>query len=90
MYFQATIGLAQTHANDLNALKVIYSSLGLICKVFFSLNYQDLPEFFEDSMETWMTNFHTLLASNVQGLDSHVGSLFIVLISLFFNLLIHF
>lgn len=67
----ATIELAQTHANDLNALKVIYSSLGLICKVFFSLNYQDLPEFFEDSMETWMTNFHTLLTSNVQGLESH-------------------
>uniref|UniRef100_A0AAU7BNY5 Exportin-2 n=1 Tax=Propylea japonica TaxID=158624 RepID=A0AAU7BNY5_9CUCU len=67
----ATIELAQTHANDLNALKIIYSSLGLICKVFFSLNYQDLPEFFEDSMQTWMTHFHTLLTSNVQGLESH-------------------
>ncbi|XP_044745803.1 exportin-2 [Coccinella septempunctata] len=67
----ATIKLAETHANDLNALRIIYSSLGLICKVFFSLNYQDLPEFFEDSMETWMTNFHTLLTTNVQGLESH-------------------
>ncbi|KAK9881974.1 hypothetical protein WA026_018163 [Henosepilachna vigintioctopunctata] len=66
----ATIALAETHANDRNALTVIYSSLGLICKIFFSLNYQDLPEFFEDNMATWMTHFHTLLTTNIQCLES--------------------
>uniref|UniRef100_A0A8C1MIP3 Exportin-2 n=1 Tax=Cyprinus carpio TaxID=7962 RepID=A0A8C1MIP3_CYPCA len=59
--FKATIDLCQTHATDINALKVLFSSLTLISKLFYSLNFQDLPEFFEDNMETWMTNFHNLL-----------------------------
>uniref|UniRef100_A0A7N8X746 Exportin-2 n=1 Tax=Mastacembelus armatus TaxID=205130 RepID=A0A7N8X746_9TELE len=59
--FKATIELCQTHASDVNALKVLFSSLTLISKLFYSLNFQDLPEFFEDNMETWMTNFHCLL-----------------------------
>uniref|UniRef100_UPI0035900396 exportin-2 n=1 Tax=Myxine glutinosa TaxID=7769 RepID=UPI0035900396 len=59
--FKVTIGLCNTHGTDANALKILFSSLILISKVFFSLNFQDLPEFFEDNMESWMTNFHTLL-----------------------------
>ncbi|KAG8567511.1 hypothetical protein GDO81_013658 [Engystomops pustulosus] len=59
--FQATIGLCNTHATDVGALKILFSSLILIAKLFYSLNFQDLPEFFEDNMETWMTNFHSLL-----------------------------
>lgn len=63
--FRATMELTVTHAENVAALKVIYSSLLLICKIFYSLNYQDLPEFFEDNMETWMKHFHTLLTANV-------------------------
>uniref|UniRef100_A0A8C7GPG5 Exportin-2 n=1 Tax=Oncorhynchus kisutch TaxID=8019 RepID=A0A8C7GPG5_ONCKI len=59
--FKATIELCQTHATDINALKILFSSLTLISKLFYSLNFQDLPEFFEDNMETWMSNFHNLL-----------------------------
>uniref|UniRef100_A0A4X2JNK3 Exportin-2 n=1 Tax=Vombatus ursinus TaxID=29139 RepID=A0A4X2JNK3_VOMUR len=59
--FKATIELCSTHANDASALKVLFSSLILIAKLFYSLNFQDLPEFFEDNMETWMNNFHNLL-----------------------------
>ncbi|KAG9332670.1 hypothetical protein JZ751_014768 [Albula glossodonta] len=59
--FKTTIELCQTHSTDVNALKVLFSSLTLISKLFYSLNFQDLPEFFEDNMETWMTNFHNLL-----------------------------
>ncbi|KAJ8973541.1 hypothetical protein NQ317_019292 [Molorchus minor] len=66
----ATMNLAQVHANDVNALKVIYNSLVLICKVFFSLNFQDLPEFFEDNMQIWMSNFHTLLTADVKCLQT--------------------
>ncbi|KAJ8926069.1 hypothetical protein NQ315_009924 [Exocentrus adspersus] len=66
----ATMNLAQTHANDVNALKIIYNSLMLICKVFYSLNFQDLPEFFEDNMEVWMTNFHAMLTADVKCLQS--------------------
>ncbi|XP_045151350.1 exportin-2 [Echinops telfairi] len=59
--FKATIELCNTHANDVSALRILFSSLILISKLFYSLNFQDLPEFFEDNMETWMNNFHTLL-----------------------------
>ena len=40
MHFQATMELANKHAADPVALKVIFSSLLLICKIFFSLNAQ--------------------------------------------------
>ncbi|KAK2157652.1 hypothetical protein LSH36_187g00016 [Paralvinella palmiformis] len=62
--FNATMDLASKHASDPNALKVIFSSLVLICKIFYSLNFQDLPEFFEDNMATWMAHFHTLLTTD--------------------------
>lgn len=37
---QATMDLAKKHASDPSALKVIFSSLVLICKIFYSLNFQ--------------------------------------------------
>lgn len=72
------MSLTQTHANDVNALKIIYSSLVLICKVFYSLNFQDLPEFFEDNIQIWMSNFHTLLTAEVKSLQSSVSLCFAV------------
>jgi len=47
--------------NDPAGLKLIFSSLTLTCKIFRSLNAQDFPEEFEDTMEIWMTHFLTLL-----------------------------
>lgn len=32
-----------------------------MCRIFFSLNWQDLPEFFEDSIAEWMGQFEALL-----------------------------
>uniref|UniRef100_A0A3Q3F9K2 Exportin-2 n=1 Tax=Labrus bergylta TaxID=56723 RepID=A0A3Q3F9K2_9LABR len=72
--FKATIELCQTHATDVNALKVLFSSLTLISKLFYSLNFQDLPEFFEDNMETWMTNFHGLLTLDNKLLQTNLVS----------------
>ncbi|XP_058804999.1 exportin-2 [Phymastichus coffea] len=68
--FLATMNLTQVHASNIEALKVIYNSLTILCKVFYSLNYQDLPEFFEDNMEVWMSNFHNLLIVNVPSLQT--------------------
>uniref|UniRef100_A0A1B6CNE8 Exportin-2 n=1 Tax=Clastoptera arizonana TaxID=38151 RepID=A0A1B6CNE8_9HEMI len=68
--FVATMNLATVHANSPDALRVIYNSLLLICKIFYSLNFQDLPEFFEDNMEIWMSNFHTLLVVDVKCLQT--------------------
>ncbi|KAK0052093.1 exportin-2 [Biomphalaria pfeifferi] len=60
--FKATMNLATTHANDPKALKVIFGSILLICKIFYSLNFQDLPEHFEDNMKVWMDYFLALLS----------------------------
>ncbi|KAG8240424.1 hypothetical protein J437_LFUL003138 [Ladona fulva] len=77
--FVATMNLTTVHANNVELLKVLYSSLTIICKVFYSLNFQDLPEFFEDNMQTWMSNFHTLLNTDIKELrteeDEEVGPL---------------
>ncbi|XP_052777226.1 exportin-2-like [Mya arenaria] len=60
--FNSTMELAKTHTQDPNALKVIFSSIVLECKIFYSLNFQDIPEHFEDNMQIWMTNFLQLLS----------------------------
>ncbi|CAG9793023.1 unnamed protein product [Diatraea saccharalis] len=68
--FLATIDLTTKHADNPQALLIIYGSLVLICKVFYSLNYQDLPEFFEDNMPIWMPNLLNLLQVKVPCLES--------------------
>ncbi|XP_026320326.1 exportin-2 isoform X2 [Hyposmocoma kahamanoa] len=69
--FVATLELRNTHADNPQALKVIYGSLVLICKVFYSLNFQDLPEYFEDNMPIWMPNLLNLLQVKVPCLESN-------------------
>lgn len=39
------MNLTKIHEANVQALKVIYGSLVLVCKVFHSLNSQDLPQF---------------------------------------------
>lgn len=39
----------------------------------FSIFKQDLPEFFEDNMDTWMTNFHILLTLDNKLLQTNVS-----------------
>ncbi|KAL5962870.1 Exportin-2 [Taenia solium] len=48
----------------------VMHALLLVCKIFLSLNCQDLPEFFEDNMGQWMGIFHQLL-----NLDSQITEL---------------
>ncbi|XP_050356310.1 exportin-2 [Nymphalis io] len=68
--FVALIDLAKKNNNVPHALKIIYNSLVLTCKVFYSLNYQDLPEFFEDNMPVWMPNLLNLLQEKVPCLET--------------------
>lgn len=37
------------------------AALRSMCRIFYSLNYQDLPEYFEDHMPEWMGGFAKLL-----------------------------
>ncbi|XP_076182593.1 chromosome segregation 1 [Ptiloglossa arizonensis] len=68
--FIATINLTEVHAYNVDALKVVFSSLLILSKVFYSLNFQDLPEYFEDNMDIWMNNFHNLLFISVPFLQT--------------------
>eukprot|EP01041_Mallomonas_annulata_P009929 gene9929-20647_t len=45
------------HANDKASLLIIMETLALMTRIYFSLNWQDIPEFFEDHINDWMTEF---------------------------------
>ncbi|XP_071494645.1 exportin-2-like [Diadema antillarum] len=62
--FNGTMDLAEAHKDNKESTTTLYDSLTLISKIFYSLNYQDLPEYFEDNMETWMTHFLKLLTGD--------------------------
>lgn len=62
--FVKTVDLAKSHAGNAEALKVIFGSLALCAKIFYSLNVQDLPDVIEDNLSLWMTNFSDLLSVN--------------------------
>ncbi|CAG0901076.1 unnamed protein product [Cyprideis torosa] len=59
--FVATIDLTVQKSADIQSLNVLVSSLVLMAEIFYCLNYQDLPEFFEDNMNIWMSKFLELL-----------------------------
>lgn len=78
--FQSTMQLASQHTDNPPALQVLFSSLLLICKIFYSLTSQDLPDqFAEGNLEPWMNHFHTLLTTSNEHLetdgDEEAGSL---------------
>ncbi|KAF8733712.1 hypothetical protein HU200_014558 [Digitaria exilis] len=54
---------ASTTATPLE-LRPVFECLRLCCEIFYSLNSIDLPEFFEDNMRQWMTEFRTFLTTS--------------------------
>eukprot|EP00158_Paraphelidium_tribonemae_P005960 Partr_v1_DN27606_c1_g1_i2_m64926 putative CSE1 chromosome segregation 1-like (yeast) len=60
--FINTDRLIGENAGDGQALQVLFGCLHLLCKVFYSLNSQDLPAFFEDNMKSFMPLFLKYLA----------------------------
>lgn len=61
--FLATVEMAGNPGLDAGMLHNVYTTLHLISKVFYSLNFQDLPEFFEEHIKEWFGGFHTLLTA---------------------------
>ncbi|GAX23712.1 hypothetical protein FisN_12Hh289 [Fistulifera solaris] len=51
-------------SNDAAQLKIYLECLSIMCRIFYSLNYQDLPEFFEDHMAEFMEEFTKYLKYN--------------------------
>lgn len=59
-------------------LKPRFESQRLCCRIFYSLNFQDLPEFFEDHMNEWMTEMQKYLTTNYPALESSADGLAVV------------
>jgi exportin-2 (importin alpha re-exporter) len=53
--------LIDQNASNKMALSILLENLLLLVKIFYSLNSQDLPEFFEDHMSKFMEFFHKYL-----------------------------
>ncbi|KAI6659428.1 Exportin-2-like [Oopsacas minuta] len=77
--FVTTIELCQTHKEDIKVISILYESVLLCTKIFHSLNYQELPDHFEENMQVWMEIFHQLLQLENQlvetDIDTEVGVL---------------
>jgi exportin-2 (importin alpha re-exporter) len=43
---------------------LIVGALRIMARIFFSLNWQDLPEYFEDHIQEWMTEFLSYFSYN--------------------------
>ncbi|KQK03472.1 exportin-2 [Brachypodium distachyon] len=64
--FLSTSRRLQASAAAANPLEVrpVFECLRLCCEIFYSLNSVDLPEFFEDHMREWMTEFRAFLTTS--------------------------
>ncbi|KAI6702616.1 hypothetical protein NL676_011752 [Syzygium grande] len=50
-------------------LRPLFESQRLCCRIFYSLNVQELPEFFEDHMAEWMGEFQKYLTTRYPALE---------------------
>jgi len=55
-----------SNINNPQAIQFLFTSLKIICNIFYSLNAVDLPEQFEDNLETWMNGFIKFLNFQTQ------------------------
>ncbi|RGB41994.1 exportin-2-like protein [Rhizophagus diaphanus] len=67
---QATDALITQYANDKPQLQTLSQTLLLLLKLFYDLNWQDLPPFFEDNKDECMSFLHKYLTYNNPLLDS--------------------
>ncbi|KAJ2471807.1 importin-alpha export receptor, partial [Coemansia sp. RSA 2320] len=68
--FVATDKLIDEHAGNRAALQILLHSLMLLCQIYYDLNCQDLPPFFEDNMAEFMQTFHKYLVYTNPNVDS--------------------
>mmetsp|Transcript_1960 Transcript_1960/g.4575 ORF Transcript_1960/g.4575 Transcript_1960/m.4575 type:complete len:987 (-) Transcript_1960:193-3153(-) len=55
------IAMVPQQAGNKQVLDVLFQTLELVARLFYDLNFQDIPEVFEDNLDTWMAGFHQLL-----------------------------
>jgi exportin-2 (importin alpha re-exporter) len=59
--YKHTSALIDAAGNDKERLLVLLETQRLMSRIFFSLNWQEIPEYFEDHMAEWMTEFAKFL-----------------------------
>ncbi|KAF5181614.1 Exportin-2 [Thalictrum thalictroides] len=72
--------IEQTSKSGGNAatLRPLFESQRLCCRIFYSLNFQELPEFFEDHMREWMGEFLKYLTTAYPALESSADGMALV------------
>ncbi|XP_027115455.2 exportin-2 [Coffea arabica] len=75
--FQRTASLIDhavaSGAANAATLRPYIESQRLCCRIFYSLNFQELPEFFEDHMSEWMVEFKKYLTVTYPALEDSSG-----------------
>jgi exportin-2 (importin alpha re-exporter) len=61
------------NGNNLEDVVRILEILRLIVRIFYSLNWQDIPEYFEDNLNVWMPQFATYLTYENAAVTSGAG-----------------
>ncbi|PIA33874.1 hypothetical protein AQUCO_03900017v1 [Aquilegia coerulea] len=66
------------NARATTCLRPLFESQRLCCRIFYSLNYHGLPEFFEDHMREWMGEFLKYLRTTYPDLESSADGMALV------------
>eukprot|EP01018_Ginkgo_biloba_P023988 Gb_25747 [translate_table: standard] len=61
--FLRTGQLIRANSQSATVLRPLFECQRLCCRIFYSLNFQELPEFFENHMKEWMGEFCVYLTS---------------------------
>ncbi|KAJ3119632.1 Exportin-2 [Physocladia obscura] len=69
-FFKATDALVDSNSGNPKALAVLFNSILLLTKIFYSLNCQEYPEFFEDNHEALMALLKKYLLYNNPALET--------------------
>ena len=67
--FKAAHDVIPRVSQDKDALTVVVKVLRLCARIFFSLNYQDIPEYFEDNIGAWMQTTDNLITMDFAVLE---------------------
>ncbi|KAL5726908.1 hypothetical protein ACHQM5_000152 [Ranunculus cassubicifolius] len=80
MFMKTSVLIDSTVNSGGNAvnLKPLFESQRLCCRIFYSLNSQELPEFFEDHMTEWMTEFLKYLTTHYPALENSSDGMAVV------------
>ncbi|XP_068667006.1 exportin-2-like [Aristolochia californica] len=76
--FLKTSKLISANLHSADALRPLFESQRLCCRIFYSLNFLELPEFFEDHMKEWMTEFQNYLTTPYPALENDQNGMKVV------------